>query len=43
MTGTSTSCSPWACAGSACKTNPCTTNNDCAPSHSCDVPSGNCL
>jgi hypothetical protein len=40
--GAQTSCSPYACANNACKTTPCASDADCAPSKSCTVATGVC-
>jgi hypothetical protein len=41
VAGAMASCAPFACSAGACKKS-CTSNGDCAPSHSCNVATGAC-
>jgi hypothetical protein len=36
VAGAKSSCAPYACAGTACKTAPCASDNDCAAGAMCD-------
>jgi hypothetical protein len=40
--GATTSCSPYACAGGACRVAPCASKGDCAPGRKCNAATGTC-